>query len=242
MCEGTLIGKPRGEGGFGYDPIFVPAGWDETMAELSAEQKDRISHRGRAFRALREALEAPPELGLTPGIGRIEGRISAKYLTQGRRPTRRLIMLWSATTEAGAAPRPVRKKRQSTEGFFDGKSPGVVYAVGLTFTVVLLVLDFLSGAADLVLALLPDAARPGDVEPRAPGRDRDGADLHRRHLVRGPRGPGSDADLVPYWNAIGRFAVFIAFAVLLATLRDDARRRSASGSSASTRCRAGCAR
>jgi XTP/dITP diphosphohydrolase len=61
ICEGSLIGKPRGTGGFGYDPIFVPVGWDETMAELSAEQKDRISHRGRAFRALREALEASPE-------------------------------------------------------------------------------------------------------------------------------------------------------------------------------------
>jgi XTP/dITP diphosphohydrolase len=57
-CEGTLLTKPKGEGGFGYDPIFVPVGWDETIAELSADQKDRISHRGRAFRALREALEA----------------------------------------------------------------------------------------------------------------------------------------------------------------------------------------
>jgi XTP/dITP diphosphohydrolase len=56
VCEGTLITKPRGSGGFGYDPIFVPAGWDSTMAELSAEEKDRISHRGRAFRALREVL------------------------------------------------------------------------------------------------------------------------------------------------------------------------------------------
>ena len=42
--------KRHGERGFGYDPIFVPAGWDETMAELTDEQKDRISHRGRAFR------------------------------------------------------------------------------------------------------------------------------------------------------------------------------------------------
>ena len=55
-CEGTLEGKRRGSGGFGYDPIFVPEGWDETMAELTADQKDRISHRGRAFRALRELL------------------------------------------------------------------------------------------------------------------------------------------------------------------------------------------
>jgi XTP/dITP diphosphohydrolase len=57
VCEGMLVGKRRGGAGFGYDPIFVPAGWDATMAELSAEQKDRISHRGRAFRALRALLE-----------------------------------------------------------------------------------------------------------------------------------------------------------------------------------------
>jgi XTP/dITP diphosphohydrolase len=56
VCEGTLVPKRRGERGFGYDPIFVPAGWDVTMAELTDEQKDRISHRGRAFRALRELL------------------------------------------------------------------------------------------------------------------------------------------------------------------------------------------
>ena len=56
VCEGTLITKPRGRRGFGYDPIFVPAGWDRTMAELSDEEKDRISHRGRALRALRELV------------------------------------------------------------------------------------------------------------------------------------------------------------------------------------------
>jgi XTP/dITP diphosphohydrolase len=56
ICEGMLIGKRRGTGGFGYDPIFVPAGWDETMAEITSEQKDRISHRGRAFRSLRDLL------------------------------------------------------------------------------------------------------------------------------------------------------------------------------------------
>jgi XTP/dITP diphosphohydrolase len=58
VCEGSLITRRRGTGGFGYDPIFVPAGWDQTMAELTPEQKDRISHRGRAFRALRELLSA----------------------------------------------------------------------------------------------------------------------------------------------------------------------------------------
>ena len=58
ICEGTLVGAPRGTGGFGYDPIFVPAGWDQTMAELTDEQKDRTSHRGRAFRAMRDLLGA----------------------------------------------------------------------------------------------------------------------------------------------------------------------------------------
>ena len=58
ICEGTLVSKPRGTRGFGYDPIFVPAGWDVTMAELTDEDKDRISHRGRALRALRETLSA----------------------------------------------------------------------------------------------------------------------------------------------------------------------------------------
>lgn len=57
VCEGTLGARPAGSGGFGYDPLFVPAGWDRTMAELTPEEKDRISHRGRAFRALRQALE-----------------------------------------------------------------------------------------------------------------------------------------------------------------------------------------
>ena len=55
-CEGSLITSPRGSRGFGYDPIFVPAGWDRTMAELSPEEKDRISHRGRAFRGLAASL------------------------------------------------------------------------------------------------------------------------------------------------------------------------------------------
>jgi XTP/dITP diphosphohydrolase len=56
ICEGTLVGRARGSGGFGYDPIFVPEGWDRTMAELADEEKDRISHRGRAFRALGATL------------------------------------------------------------------------------------------------------------------------------------------------------------------------------------------
>jgi XTP/dITP diphosphohydrolase len=56
VCEGAIDLRPRGSGGFGYDPAFVPEGERRTMAELSDEEKDRISHRGRAFRALSEAL------------------------------------------------------------------------------------------------------------------------------------------------------------------------------------------
>ena len=56
ICEGTLVAKPTGERGFGYDPIFVPVGRDVTMATLTDQEKDRISHRGRAFRALAERL------------------------------------------------------------------------------------------------------------------------------------------------------------------------------------------
>jgi XTP/dITP diphosphohydrolase len=55
-CEGIVEAKPRGTGGFGYDPIFEPVGLGGTMAELSTEEKDRISHRGRALRALRDLV------------------------------------------------------------------------------------------------------------------------------------------------------------------------------------------
>ena len=53
-CDGVLAAEPRGRGGFGYDPAFVPADLDDgrTMAELDPAEKDTISHRGRAARAL----------------------------------------------------------------------------------------------------------------------------------------------------------------------------------------------
>jgi XTP/dITP diphosphohydrolase len=50
--EGQLTRVPRGTGGFGYDPIFLPDGFEQTTAEMTADAKDAISHRGRAFRAL----------------------------------------------------------------------------------------------------------------------------------------------------------------------------------------------
>jgi XTP/dITP diphosphohydrolase len=57
VCEGMLRTATRGSNGFGYDPIFEPVGCEVTMAELPDAEKDRISHRGRAFRALRESLD-----------------------------------------------------------------------------------------------------------------------------------------------------------------------------------------
>lgn len=54
--EGTLATAPRGANGFGYDPILIPHGETRTCAELAPAEKDAISHRGAAARALREAL------------------------------------------------------------------------------------------------------------------------------------------------------------------------------------------
>jgi XTP/dITP diphosphohydrolase len=53
---GHLVREPRGTNGFGYDPIFVPDGYDVTSAELSVADKDAISHRGQALRALAHEL------------------------------------------------------------------------------------------------------------------------------------------------------------------------------------------
>ena len=60
QVEGRLIRVPRGSGGFGYDPIFLPDGFDQTTAEMTAEAKDAISHRGRAFRALAPFIPGEP--------------------------------------------------------------------------------------------------------------------------------------------------------------------------------------
>jgi XTP/dITP diphosphohydrolase len=55
-CEGQILPVPRGEGGFGYDPLFLLPGLGRTMAELSVEEKNRLSHRAAAFAALAAAL------------------------------------------------------------------------------------------------------------------------------------------------------------------------------------------
>ncbi len=66
VCEGRIAQEPSGTGGFGYDPIFVPEDYSRTMAELTAEQKHAISHRGRALRRLARLLR---ERGGTEELG-----------------------------------------------------------------------------------------------------------------------------------------------------------------------------
>ena len=56
--EGRVLEAPRGSGGFGYDPVFLPDGWEQTSAEVDQATKDAASHRGKAFRALRPAIQA----------------------------------------------------------------------------------------------------------------------------------------------------------------------------------------
>ena len=58
VVEGDLTETPRGHGGFGYDPIFQPSGHRVTTAEMSPADKDAISHRGKAFRAIAPAVAA----------------------------------------------------------------------------------------------------------------------------------------------------------------------------------------
>jgi XTP/dITP diphosphohydrolase len=64
LSEGILWGQiaraPRGTGGFGYDPIFIPEGYDQTLAELGLQIKNRISHRRRALEALMRHLRLSP--------------------------------------------------------------------------------------------------------------------------------------------------------------------------------------
>ncbi|MDP9004300.1 MAG: RdgB/HAM1 family non-canonical purine NTP pyrophosphatase [Verrucomicrobiota bacterium] len=60
VVEGVIVSQPRGTGGFGYDPIFQPHGFDQTFGELGAAEKNEISHRARAIRSLLTALRAAP--------------------------------------------------------------------------------------------------------------------------------------------------------------------------------------
>lgn len=53
-CEGKIATVQAGKNGFGYDPVFIPEGYTQTMAELSAEEKNKISHRSNAIKALED--------------------------------------------------------------------------------------------------------------------------------------------------------------------------------------------
>lgn len=55
-CRGEILREPAGEGGFGYDPVFKPQGYDKSMAELGSEVKNQISHRANALRELKKKL------------------------------------------------------------------------------------------------------------------------------------------------------------------------------------------
>jgi XTP/dITP diphosphohydrolase len=66
--EGLILDAPRGSGGFGYDPYFWLPELDKTAAELTPDEKNRLSHRGKAMRALREALLARLETQEQPAV------------------------------------------------------------------------------------------------------------------------------------------------------------------------------
>ena len=56
VCEGVITFSPTGMGGFGYDPVFKPAGFDKCFSELSSDEKNAVSHRGKAMRLLADYL------------------------------------------------------------------------------------------------------------------------------------------------------------------------------------------
>jgi len=72
ICEGEIVPAERGSGGFGYDPLFLVAGRNQTMAELSEAEKNLISHRALAVQALTPTLRL--RLGLDPPSGGPSGR------------------------------------------------------------------------------------------------------------------------------------------------------------------------
>ena len=57
VCEGMIATEQMGDNGFGYDPLFIPDGYDQSYAQIGAEEKNRISHRAKALEKLRELLD-----------------------------------------------------------------------------------------------------------------------------------------------------------------------------------------
>jgi XTP/dITP diphosphohydrolase len=81
--SGTIAGEPRGDGGFGYDPVFVPAGEERTVAELGSDWKERHSHRARAARALLAALGAVVLLAGCGGTDPTSKRVLRAFFAGG---------------------------------------------------------------------------------------------------------------------------------------------------------------
>ncbi len=67
VCSGEIAFAPRGDGGFGYDPVFFMPEFGRTMAELTMEEKNRVSHRARAAAAAHDGLKAMLAAGASPG-------------------------------------------------------------------------------------------------------------------------------------------------------------------------------
>jgi XTP/dITP diphosphohydrolase len=67
--SGVIVDSPRGAGGFGYDPVFLYEPSGKTFAELPRDEKNRLSHRGRAFRKLLGFLETIPDLDHPTPVG-----------------------------------------------------------------------------------------------------------------------------------------------------------------------------
>ena len=58
VCNGVILESPRGTNGFGYDPIFLPRGWSKTLAEMTPQEKNLISHRAKAVEAIKPHLRS----------------------------------------------------------------------------------------------------------------------------------------------------------------------------------------
>jgi inosine/xanthosine triphosphate pyrophosphatase family protein len=81
---GSIVTEPRGQGGFGYDPVFFYQPLGRTFAELTAAEKAEVSHRGRAFRKLATWLRASGALDTPTSGDRIENPIEVPSLAPKR--------------------------------------------------------------------------------------------------------------------------------------------------------------
>jgi XTP/dITP diphosphohydrolase len=88
-CDGTIARKPTGTGGFGYDPLFIVSEAGRTMAELSEEEKNAVSHRGKALRALLPRIEAIVHKRVQDARSIVEGTWAPPPSSSFKAPSRR---------------------------------------------------------------------------------------------------------------------------------------------------------